>query len=83
MATYSERDTSATKALDHLEQSDLGDEAQEIIANLASWLSTLLSTDDFKPLAEDFQKCFHPQVAEKIKPLLVETGFLGKVQSIS
>ena len=65
--------------LEHLRQTSLSEKARSLIESIAVWLSTIT---DFQPLADDLQRCCHPKLPEKIKPLLVELEFLGKVQRV-
>ncbi|KFY26006.1 hypothetical protein V491_01499 [Pseudogymnoascus sp. VKM F-3775] len=65
----------------HLTQTSLSEKACSLIDSIAAWLSTITDTD-FEPLADDFQRCRHPKLREKIKPLLDELEFLEKVQQV-
>lgn len=62
----------------HLRQTSVSENARSLIESIAVWLSALTDID-FQPLADDFQRCCHPELHEKIKPLLIELGFLEKV----
>ncbi|OBT40513.1 hypothetical protein VE00_07902 [Pseudogymnoascus sp. WSF 3629] len=67
--------------IEHLRQTSLSEKARSLIESIAVWLSTITDTD-FQPLADDLQRCCHPKLPEKIKPLLVELEFLGKKFSV-
>lgn len=62
----------------HLQQAKLSNEAVDLLKPLADWLSTV----EFARHAPEFENLVHPQLIEKINPLLTKLGLLNKVRAI-
>jgi len=60
----------------HLQCAKLSEAAVNLLEPFATWLSAL----KFSPHAGGFETLVHPQLVEKINPLLTELGLLQKVQ---
>lgn len=56
----------------HLQQRQLGEQAQRSLKTIQDWLSTEAPPVMFTPHAEDFHLCVDPQMYKTIKPLLEE-----------
>ncbi|KFY02690.1 hypothetical protein V490_00426 [Pseudogymnoascus sp. VKM F-3557] len=56
----------------HLQQRQLGEQAQRSLKAIQDWLSTEAPPVMFTPHAEDFHLCVDPQMYKTIKPLLEE-----------
>ncbi|KAH6694387.1 hypothetical protein BKA61DRAFT_258479 [Leptodontidium sp. MPI-SDFR-AT-0119] len=62
----------------HLQRVKLSEAAVDLLKPFATWLSTL----EFSPHAAEFETLVHPQLGEKINPLLTELGLLHKAYSV-
>jgi len=62
----------------HLQCAKLSEAAVNLLEPFATWLSAL----KFSPHAGGFETLVHPQLVEKINPLLTELGLLQKKYSV-